>query len=152
MEKKLLILNLIILFFQFSFSQTLWWISYDFSKNLAKYKAVDSPKFQAYGVDFGYGDLTKIPYYFKIEVTSDDDKPAPFLSFSNIDSKCDSRNQIAKNPNGKTTFIWIKREEINKNDQELFIIIECEKEICDYTLTVEGYEIPNFPLILFIPI
>ena len=137
---------LILLFILFQFTKCdINWIA--FVGNFAQIKATKSNKIKSYGVDFGITDLTdlsKLPSYFKIQVTSDDSSPAPFLCFSNIEWNCENRNQISKNPNEKTTFIWVKREEFSENYQDLFIYIECEKDICDYTLTIEGFQIPTF--------
>ena len=143
MVKKHAILNLMILLFAiFSFIKSDDdWIIYDFSTNSAT--RVDTGT-RSFGIDFGYGDLSKIPFYFKIEVTSDDSNPAPRLCFSNKDKNCDSKNQLVKNPNGKTAVIWIKRDEINKNDQEFYIRVECAKDNCAYKLFLQGDQYPTF--------
>ena len=140
------ILNIIIvLFCLFSFTKCIYWINYDFSSQSAKTIMKFSNKFQSYGVDFMTGDLTKIPFYFKIQATSDDSNSAPLLYFSTDDQNCYNRNQLVKNPNGKTVFMWLKREEFNKDEQELYICVECEEDNCSYTLTVEGKINPIFP-------
>ena len=40
--------------------------------------------------------------------------------------------------------MWLKREEFNKNEDEFYIRVECEKQTCSYTLTVSGEQYPTF--------
>ena len=145
MAKKHDILNLMILIFSlFSFTKTAEddWINYDFSTNTAKRTDRGT---RSFGVDFGYNDLSKLPFYFKIEVSSEDDNPAPLLCFSNTDFNCEKRDHLVKNPNGKTTLLWLKREEFNKQDQELYLRIICAIDNCPYTINIQGEQYPVFP-------
>ena len=151
MVKNHAIKNLIILLIcLFSFAKTdgLDWIYYDFSTNSAKRIIKGGDQTQNYAVTFegedGKGDISKIPFYFKIEVTSDDDNPAPTICFSTTDQNCRSREQLVKNPSGKTAVMWLKREEFNKDEDEFYIHIECAKENCDYTLNLVGDQYPTF--------
>ena len=106
-----------------------------------------SPKKQSFAVDFT-SQPDQIPFYIKVQVTSDDTNPAPLLCFSKTDSNCKDREQLVKNPNDKSTFFWVRREQFDGYDQELYITAECVEEGCEYTITVEGSQIaifePNF--------
>ena len=143
MVKKHVLINILILSFcLISFSKCqIEWLYYNFNSNTCSTKGIKS---QNFGVDFENGDITKIPFYFKIEVTSEDDNPAPLLCFSTTDQNCRERNQLAKNADGKTALIWLKREEFNKNDDEFYIYVRCPKDTCSYSLTVTGDQYPAF--------
>ena len=146
MVKKHATINLIILFFclfSFSKSQSVEWLNYDFVNGFVEKKETSAPQKKSYGIDF-QGETGKIQFYMKIEVTSDDDNPAPLLCFSSSDQNCKAREQLAKNAVGKSAVLWLKREEFNKDDQELFILVECAKSDCKYTLRVEGFPQPIF--------
>ena len=41
-------------------------------------------------------DISKIQFYMKVQVTSDDDNPAPRICFSPDDQSCKSRQQLVK--------------------------------------------------------
>jgi hypothetical protein len=144
MVKKHALINILILSFcllSFSKCDTIEWLYYNFYTNTCSTKGT---KTQNFGVDFENGDMTKLPFYFKIEVTSEDNSPAPLLCFSTTDQNCHARNQLVKNANGKTAVIWLKREEFNKKDDEFYIYVTCEKDSCSYTLTVTGDQYPTF--------
>ena len=146
MVKKHATINLIILFFclfSFAKSQSVEWLNYDFVNGFVEKKETSAPQKKSYGIDF-QGETGKIQFYMKIEVTSDDDNPAPLLCFSSNDQNCKGREQLAKNAVGKSAVLWLKREEFNKDDQELFILVECAKSDCKYTLRVEGFPQPTF--------
>ena len=145
MVKKHALLNLTILLFAlFSFIKTADdnWIDYNFSTNTAKRSDRGT---RSFGVDFGYNDLSRIPFYFKVEVTADDDGPAPLLCFSSTDLNCDKRDHLVKNPTGKTALLWLKREEFNKENQELYIKVTCAVDNCPYTINIQGEQVPVFP-------
>ena len=148
MVKYQTIKNLIILLiclFSFAKSDGLDWIYYDFSTNSAERNIKGGDKTQNYAVTFeDGGDISKIPFYFKIEVTSDDENPAPTICFSTTDQNCKARQQLVKNPSEKTAVMWLKREEFNKDEDEFYIHIECAKENCDYTLKLNGDQYPTF--------
>ena len=76
MVKKKSIANKIIFFLcLFSFIQCqITWIDYDFSTMTVERKMTDPGKTHSYALDFKGGQL---PYYVKVEVTSDDTNPAP---------------------------------------------------------------------------
>ena len=147
MVKNLTIKNIIILLiclFSFAKNDGLDWIYYDFSTNSAQRVVTNGDQTQNYGVTFELGDISKIPFYFQIEVTSNDDNPAPTICFSTTDQNCRAREQLVKNPSGKTAVMWLKREEFNKDEDEFYIHIECAKNDCDYTLNLKGDQYPTF--------
>ena len=103
MVKKHATINLIILFFclfSFAKSQSAEWLNYDFVNGFVEKKETSAPQKKSYGIDF-QGETGKIQFYMKIEVTSDDDNPAPLLCFSSSDQNCKAREQLAKNAVGK---------------------------------------------------
>ena len=152
MVKYKAIKNLIILLiclFSFSKNDVLDWLYYDYSTNSAERIIKGGDQIQNYAVTFEgkdgqEGDIAKIPFYFKIEVTSDDENPAPTICFSTTDQNCRAREQLVKNAAGKTAVMWLRREEFNKDEDEFYIHIECVKDNCDYTLKLIGDQYPTF--------
>ena len=119
------------------------WIHFLKNKGSAKetiQKSVE--KASRYAVDFYIDESEKLydgPSYIKIEVTSTDEKPAPLLCFSNTDPWCENRLILSKNPNGKSTFIWAKREQYEDTYDEPYFVVTCaEGETCAYTIEVTG--------------
>ena len=146
MVKKHAIINIFILFFcLFSFgnTQAAEWIDYYGNENFVEFPVVKGPQKKTFGLDIKT-DISKIQFYMKVQVTSDDDNPAPRICFSPDDQSCKSRQQLVKNPTGKVVVMWLKREEFNKEDQELYILVECATDECSYTIRFEGAQQPSF--------
>ena len=144
MVKKKIITNTIVFFLcLFSFIQSeITWLDYDFSSMGVEKKMSDISKEHSFGVEFKGG---QIPYYVKVEVTSDDSNPAPRLCFSNKDQNCNEREQLVKNPNGKTTFMWLRREQFEKDGQELYVLAVCPTNKCSYTIKFKGDQSASLP-------
>ena len=141
MVKKTSLLNLIILFFciiSVSKSQIYDdWIYYDSSTNSCEKTYNGNDKSHTFLVEFGAG---KIPNHIKIEVNSTDDNMAPVLCFSSRSRTCADKELVVKNPNGKSVFMWVKKEQFEKDDQELHIIVQCAEAGCKYKVRVSGYQ------------
>jgi hypothetical protein len=105
-------------------------------------KMTDPGKTHSYALDFKGGQL---PYYVKVEVTSDDTNPAPLVCFSNKQQTCTEREQLVKNAVGKTAVMWLKREQFEKDDQELYVYVECPVSNCQYTIKFTGDQTASFP-------
>ena len=129
-----------ILFFSLLLSfikSDLTWIYYDHIKEYSEFKATNKKKEETYALEFGYN--SSLPYYIKVIITPETSKPTPLLFFSNEDTNCNrGRQALAKRTDGKPAFIFIKREQIQNNDQELFIKVICPESTCSYTLTFKG--------------
>ncbi len=95
----------------FSKCDVLEWLYYNFASNSCNAKGT---KTQNYAVTFEEGDITRIPFYFKVEVTSEDTSPAPLLCFSTTDQNCRTRNQLVKNAVGKTAVMWLKGKNLTR--------------------------------------
>ena len=150
MSKKFVIINIIILLFYlitFIKSQDPISIIYDFTDGYTE-KQVSSSNYKKgnFSVEFP-GDLSRIPLYIKVQVTSDDNNPAPQVCFSNSDPKCLTRDLLVKNPNDKMALLWLKREHF-ENQNKFYITVETENIGCSYTIRIEGDQIailkPNF--------
>ena len=140
MKKKYVSKYLILLFFCLFYliqSQGIEYIQYNFIENYVEKKIEYSTKKQTFMVDFS-DNPTQIPFYLKIMAISDDNNPAPLLYFSSTDPNCNEREQLVKNSNGKRVFFWIRREEFEKIEQELYFMVECENVGYAYTVSVEG--------------
>jgi hypothetical protein len=148
MVKKTSLLNLFIIFFcliSLTKSQDEDWMYYDYSTESCEKTYNGNDKSHTFSVEFGTG---KIPYYIKVEVNSTDDNPAPLLCFSSKDRTCSDKELLMKNPNGKSVFMWVKREQFEKDDQELNINVQCAEAGCKYKIKVTGDQSavfePNF--------
>ena len=144
MVKNQFVRNTMIIFLcLFSFMQCqVTWIDYDFSTMTVERKMTDPGKTHSYALDFKGGQL---PYYVKVEVTSDDTNPAPLVCFSNKQQTCTEREQLVKNAVGKTAVMWLKREQFEKDDQELYVYVECPVSNCQYTIKFTGDQTASFP-------
>ena len=118
MVKNQFVRNTMIIFLcLFSFMQCqVTWIDYDFSTMTVERKMTDPGKTHSYALDCKGGQL---PYYVKVEVTSDDTNPAPLVCFSNKQQTCTEREQLVKNAVGKTAVMWLKREQFEKYNKAL---------------------------------
>ena len=122
------------------------WIYYDYPSGSCERTYSGNDISHTFIVEFG--DDGKIPYYLKVEVTSMDDNPAPLLCFSSTDSTCTNKELLMKNPNEKSVFMWVKREQFEREDQELNINVRCAEAGCKYKVKVTGDQSavfePNF--------
>ena len=85
-------------------------IDYNHDQKFVEYEVENAKKTQRFRLDLETG--KNILYYMKVEVTVVGDFPTPLLCFSPTDSNCnENREQIVKNPNGKTNLMWLKREQ-----------------------------------------
>ena len=141
---KNLIIILLFCLFSFGKTQTVDWLEYSVSKNVVEKKESNAPLKKVYGLEFK-DDMSKLQFYMKVQVTSEDESPAPRLCFSSTDQSCSPREQLVKNPNDKVAVMWLKREEFNKDDQELYVGVQTAKEGCSYTIRFEGAPQPSFP-------
>ena len=140
-------LQSLIVFFLFLFTLVKsdpTWIDYNHENDYVDYTYTDGEQKHAFALQFKEG--KSIPYYMKVEVSSNDDNPAPLLCFSNNDQSCVEREQLVKNPVGKSVFMWLKREQF-END-ELYAAVECPEPNCKYIISFTGdqYAVfePNF--------
>ena len=119
------------------------WMYYDFSQGYIEEQYNGNEKAQTFALDFGQG--KNIPYYIKVEVTSTDDNPAPLLCFSSTDQNCLEKENVVKNPNGKSVLLWVKREQFEKDDQDLYAYVECAEAGCKYKIRFTGDQSASFP-------
>ena len=120
------------------------WINYDHENEYVEYAYTGEEQKHAFVLEFKEG--KSIPYYIKVEVNSTDDSPAPLLCFSNNDQNCIEREQLVKNPVGKSVFMWLKREQFESD--ELYAVVECPEPNCKYIISFKGDQTaifrPNF--------
>ena len=119
------------------------WVKYDYSKMSAEKSISSGDKRHTFALEFPE-EGKQIPYYVKVEVTSTDSNNAPLLCFSSTDQNCYDREQLVKNPNGKSVVMWLKREQFEKEDQELYALVECENAGCSYTIKFTGDQVASF--------
>ena len=144
MVKRQSLINIIVLFLcliSLSKSETKW-VYYDFSQGYIEENYNGNEKAQTFGLEFG--ENKNIPYYIKVEVTSTDDNPAPLLCFSSSDQNCIEKENIVKNPNGKSVLLWVRREQFEKDNQDLYARVECENAGCKYKIRFTGDQSASF--------
>ena len=139
-------INLIILFLSLTsfILAEVKWINFDYSTLSAEYVHDKSTKERQVAFDF----KDYIPYYIKVSVIPEEGTPTPLLCFSATDSTCSSERQaLAKNTDGKPAVLFVRREQINGERDELYILVTCQDSNCGYTLkaiSVQAAEIePN---------
>ena len=118
------------------------WVYYDYDKPYTEVTHESGEKKMSYALEFGEG--KNIPYYIKVEVISTDKNPAPLLCFSSNDENCLEREQLVKNPNNETALMWIKREQFEKDEQELYAVVECADQGCKYKIRFTGDQSASF--------
>jgi hypothetical protein len=145
MVKNHSLLNIIVLFLCIiSFSKSdIKWVFYDFSQGYVEEQYNGNEKSQTFGLEFG--ESKSIPYYIKVEVTSTDSNPAPLLCFSSSDQTCSEKENVVKNPNGNSVLLWAKREQFEKDNQELYARVECAEAGCKYKIRFTGDQSASFP-------
>ena len=114
------------------------WIDYDPSTYSATYrhkKQSDKVTVAVFFHDYS------IPYYIRVTATPEEGSTTPILCFSPTSNTC-SENRIVKTRNGdqNPAILFVKREEFEDKDKELYIYATCQKTDCDYTLKFEGLQ------------
>ena len=134
-------ISIIFLLCLFSSMNSFEWLTFNYTTNSVEKEDTQTNSF---GVSFP-GDATNIPYYIKIEATSENDDLAPRLSYSTKDQNCkDPREQLAKNTIGKKVVIWVQRDEFEGDEQNLYALVECLTDNCKYTIRFTGAEKASF--------
>ena len=52
---------------------------------------------------------------------------------------------MVKNPVGKSTFMWLRREQYEKDGQELYVLAVCPSDKCSYTIKFTGDQAASLP-------
>ena len=128
-------------------SETIIPINFDQAESKADVEVEESVQNQKFRVDFP--DETKIPYYLKIELTVTGNYLTPIMCFCPNDANCQNQpGQIVKNPNGNSVVMWVKREQFEKADQELYIYVINKSPGSNYNIKIRGEQYaeigPNF--------
>ena len=111
------------------------YINYDYQAEYTEFKAVNKPKELTVDLEF----QTTIPYYIKVTVTPEEGKPTPILCFSPTSQGCDSgREALAKRTDGQTNTLFLKREQFQDDNKELYIQVKCLEDNCNYSLKFYG--------------
>ena len=112
------------------------WIDYDPSTYSATYRHKKDLDKVTVAVDFH--DYI-IPYYIRVTATPEEGSTTPILCFSPTSNTCsENRIVITRNGDQNPAILFVKREEFEGYDKELYIVAACQKADCDYTLKFEG--------------
>ena len=117
------------------------WYEWDYEKNKISIHKDTKQKKKTYAIDFNEG-YEKVDLYIKVEVIPDNNEAPPLLCFSTKDHQCLEKDQLVNNPSGKSSILWLQREEFQVDEAELIVVVETEKEDSSYTINFEGYENP----------
>ena len=154
-NKKQIITFLFLLLSLFSFIKSIEidpdnvnWITYCKDEpNLTEVISNSTAKEIRYAVEFNTtregGKEYPGPQYLKIEISVDSNTPSPLLCFAHEDSYCTSRDILRKNPNYKNVYIWAKRNQYERQENEPFFTVKCaghDVPYCAYNITVIGAE------------
>ena len=120
------------------------WKDWDYEQHGLTITKDGNEKTVTYGIDFPEGYDT-VELYIKVEVipAQQSDQP-PLICFSTRDLECKEREQLIKSAQGNSVILWVKKDEISDPGQELYIMVETEKEANKYTIKFKGYDNPVF--------
>ena len=125
-------------------------IAYDSKTKSFKGTAVNAYNIQRYRLNFN--NINDIPEYIKFELSSSDNINK-VISFTPKDSQgLTNRIQLAQLGIDTSVKTWIKREQLEANQEYLFIVVECqvkEDQRCNYLMDINGedniiFKSPNF--------
>ena len=115
-------------------SSAIEWAEYKAANNKAEYTHTNGPKVQSIGLNYD-----SLPFYLKITVTPGENTVTPHICVSNSDSNCkDDRIAFGSGGIGGSTSVYLKKEQIDPSDKELFVLVTCEEENCNYKVLFEG--------------
>ena len=112
------------------------WIEYYQDKGGCEGDYEHSGKTKKYAVEFHKtkdGEFYDGPLYLKVEVTVEK-SPPPLLCFSHNDAGCDDRDLLIRNPNEKSVYFWVKREQFLDATFEPYFTVTCpnDEDSCKY--------------------
>ena len=124
-------------------SESIIAINFDQAESKAEVEIEESAQNQKFRVDFP--DETKIPFYLQIELTVAGNYLTPIVCFCPNDANCqDGIEQIVKNPNGNSVVMWVKREQFEKDNQELYIYVINKNAGSNYNIKIRGGQMAEF--------
>ena len=115
-----------------------------------KGKANNANKIQKYRLNFD--NINEIPDYIQFKLSSTDNINK-VMSFTPKDSQGRTgRIQLAQLGNNDEVETWIKKEQLEKNKEFVYMVVECqveEEKKCDYSIDIFGketieFDSPNF--------
>ena len=112
------------------------WLEYYQDKGGCEGDYEHSGKTKKYAVEFHKtkdGEFYDGPLYLKVEVTVEK-SPPPLLCFSHNDAGCDDRDLLIRNPNEKSVYFWVKREQFLDATFEPYFTVTCpnDEDSCKY--------------------
>ena len=86
-------------------------------------------------VDVDFHSSSSIPYYIKVTVVPEEGTPTPLLCFSPIDSSCNTGIEaIANSTDGNPVVLFLKREQFEEENKELYILVTCQENDCGFEI------------------
>ena len=118
------------------FSAEIEYADYNSVTNKAIYTHTNGDRVQT--IELRYD---SIPSYMKVTVTPGENTITPLVCVSNSDSNC-KKDRIAFGSHGvgDSTSVYLRREQIDYEDKNLFVLVTCEEEKCSYSVKFEGGE------------
>ena len=126
-----LILNLISLI-----TSQVNWVYYDSNTRSVEYIHAKKGKTATIALDFQ--DST-IPYYVRVTAKPTGDSSTPLICFSPKSITCqDNRVVLSKSVDKNPAILFVRREEFQDQNSELYIYATCQSDDCEYTILFEG--------------
>ena len=111
-------------------------LEYDYDSTIVSLFVKKAFKKQKFNILFKEKEIN--PKYVKVEAISKNNLNQ-ILYFSNTDPEGDkNRDQISYEQLSNSSYIWIKKEQFEKNN--FYLIVECWEDSCDYDLNIYGQE------------
>ena len=80
-----------------------------------------------------------VPYYIRVTATPKEGSTTPILCFSPTSNTCsENRIVLTRNGDNNPAILFVKREEFEDNEKELYIYATCQNSDCEYDLKFEG--------------
>jgi len=111
-------------------------LKYDSLSKKVSYLSKEFFKRQNYKLIFN-GD---IPNYIKIESKGKTSSSHQILYFSPVNDYKNNRQQIAQEPYKNITNMWIKKQQFQNSGENLYFMVECIGNDCDYDLNIYGQD------------
>ena len=111
-------------------------LKYDSFSGKVSYTSNEFFKKQNYKIIF---DGT-IPNYIKVESKSKISSSRQILYFSPVNDYKNNRQQIGQEPYKNITNMWIKKQQFQNSGENLYLMVECLGNDCDYELNIYGQD------------
>ena len=79
-----------------------------------------------------------VPYYIKVVATPEEGSSTPILCFSPKSNTCADNRVVLTRNSEQPSILYVRREEFQDQNSELYIYATCQNSDCDYSVKFEG--------------